>query len=1213
MHAFRRIHKAPDMSSIVPVLVGRKRTANFSIIAITACAVVLVLLIGGTAHAQTCLQNCANQYEDCLGNEFPGLGGIAVCLGILHNCEFSCTDFPEPDPSSPSESGDTGGDPVHSGKGFYSYNSIDLSLPDVIPIGLIRTYRQQDSSSQAFGIGMENGYDLAVFVDTSGQYTYVDLVLPDGARARFARTSPGTGFANSVFQDLSTPGPYYGSTIAQINATWTLSLKRGGKMIFAAGSMLSEIQDQNGNVLEIRRDANNNVNTIVSPNGRWLYFTYDSSHRVTSVQDEGGRTVQYTYDNAGSLAGVIDVAGGTTSYAYDSSGRLATITTPDGNVHVSNQYDANGRVAQQTLVDGSTWQYAYTTDQNNNVTAADLTDPRGFTRHLTFDANGYVISDTRAVGKPEQQVVTFQRDPNTELMLSMTDPLGRQTSYTYDALGNMTGMTALAGTQQAITTTITYDPISNLMTGFTDPTGSAYSVSYDTNGNPAAVADPSGARVNLTYNPSGQLLTNTDAAGVLTTFGYSTQGDSIGATDSLGNTFQNFTDVLGRVVSMTDPAGSVTSLTYDSMSRPLQITDPLGNSTSFQYTLLGSLASLTDPRGGVYAFSYNNSNRLASEADPLNRAETYAYDAMGNVISQTDARGKITVYSYDGVNRRIFVGFGANNGSYESTITYTYDGADRITQVVDSQGGTITRTYDSLDDLTSEVTPLGTVSYTYDNLGRRLSMTVAGQPPVIYSYNRNSRLTSLTQGSTAVAIAYDSAGRRSTATLPDGIVATYTYDAASRLASLSYSLNGNPLGDLAYSYDSLGRIINTSGSFANTFVPQPVAANTYDLANQLNVSGATSFSYDANGNLLTDGTNTYIWDARNHLISISGTSAASFVYDAFGRRISKTVNGITTQYLYDGVNSLQEIQNGTSTANMLDDGLDQYFLRSDASGSWTYLTDALGSTIALADSSGTIQTQYTYDPFGNVKGTGATSNNPYQYTGRENDGTGLYYYRARYYSPTLARFISTDPAEQLSSAYAYAEDSPVMFDDPSGATSVPNTDLVNTIGNIIFNETSVISPKTLAAFVGRTDVGVSLINGFFSYDEQMCIKGYVSLPNGGCVLPTIPRTSESIFEQSQEASELAFIEAFNGADLGGIQFYRVWPEGPHYNGIHSGGQVAPIAFWIGPVPAADAKRIATFEFYWNFSGGPPQRLLGMFTDICAGGGCSLMFGSDITQ
>ena len=165
---------------------------------------------------------------------------------------------------------------------------------------------------------------------------------------------------------------------------------------------------------DIRRDANNNVNTIVSPNGRWLYFTYDSSHRVTSVQDEGGRTVQYTYDNAGSLAGVIDVAGGTTSYAYDSSGRLATITTPDGNVHVSNQYDANGRVAQQTLVDGSTWQYAYTTDQNNNVTAADLTDPRGFTRHLTFDANGYVISDTRAVGKPEQQVVTFQRDPNTD-------------------------------------------------------------------------------------------------------------------------------------------------------------------------------------------------------------------------------------------------------------------------------------------------------------------------------------------------------------------------------------------------------------------------------------------------------------------------------------------------------------------------------------------------------------------------------------------------------------------------------------------------------------------------------------------------------------------------------------------------------------------------------------------------------------------------------
>ncbi len=64
--------------------------------------------------------------------------------------------------------------------------------------------------------------------------------------------------------------------------------------------------------------------------------------------------------------------------------------------------------------------------------------------------------------------------------------------------------------------------------------------------------------------------------------------------------------------------------------------------------------------------------------------------------------------------------------------------------------------------------------------------------------------------------------------------------------------------------------------------------------------------------------------------------------------------------------------------------------------------------MALVDGSGTVQTEYTYEPFGNTTTSGQTNGNTIEYTGRENDGTGLYYYRARYYSPTLGRFISPD-------------------------------------------------------------------------------------------------------------------------------------------------------------------------------------------------------------
>src|SRR5260370_32301282 len=114
-----------------------------------------------------------------------------------------------------------------------------------------------------------------------------------------------------------------------------------------------------------------------------------------------------------------------------------------------------------------------------------------------------------------------------------------------------------------------------------------------------------------------------------------------------------------------------------------------------------------------------------------------------------------------------------------------------------------------------------------------------------------------------------------------------------------------------------------------------------------------------------------------------------------------------------------------------------------------YLTDAVGSTVALASSSGTLSTQYSYEPFGNTTINGSSSN-PYQYTGRENDGMGLYYYRARYYSPVFQRFLSEDPFGQAggSNAYAYALGNPISFFDRLGLTpdvSDPSQDCLDAL------------------------------------------------------------------------------------------------------------------------------------------------------------------------
>jgi RHS repeat-associated protein len=193
---------------------------------------------------------------------------------------------------------------------------------------------------------------------------------------------------------------------------------------------------------------------------------------------------------------------------------------------------------------------------------------------------------------------------------------------------------------------------------------------------------------------------------------------------------------------------------------------------------------------------------------------------------------------------------------------------------------------------------------------------------------------------------------------------------------------------------------------------------------------------DLNGNLTSDGTSTYTWNARNELAAITGPTTASFAYDTLGRRRQKTIAGTTTSFLYDGLNGIQEAT-GSEVTNVLTAlGVDESLMRTDGEGTRGLLSDGLGSTLALT-ANGEVVTEYTYEAFG---ATGAASTNPSQYTGRENDGTGVYYYRARYYDPLRQRFISEDPlrfgAGDLN-LYNYVFNHPTGLRDPSGMAVDP--------------------------------------------------------------------------------------------------------------------------------------------------------------------------------
>jgi len=951
-------------------------------------------------------------------------------------------------------------DPVDLSTGLFIYGKTDLALSDILPVSVTRNYRPNDYAERPFGIGTTHPYEMMLIGDNGSLSPMsAELVLPDGGRVKYERVGTGSPI---TLEHTATPSRFYKSILTDPGESyggdhggWALKLQDGtvyqfakwtrGMWIHSAVVKLVGIVDRYGNKITITRDGAHRASRVTSPNGRWIEFTYDTEptheNRIIQTRDNIGRTVGYTYDAGGRLWKVTDPSGGVTEYTYDASHRMTTVKDARGIVFLTNEYDGGGKVMKQTLADGKTYQFAYTLDANNKIVQADVTDQRGHTRRVTFNASGYLLTDTRALSKTEQQTVTYERQAGTNKVLSVINPLGRKTTYTYYPAGGVQSITRLSDTAAAATANFTYDPTFNQLSSVTDSLNHTTSFGYDVKGNLISVTDPLNHQTTYGYNTAGQLTSSTDALQHTTQLIYET-GDLVEVRDPLGRVIRNFVDGAGRVVRVTNPLGHTTRYEYDALNQVKKVTDALQGVTEFAYDPNGNLLSVKDARGNVTGYTYNNMDRVETRTDPLSRLEQYEYDEAGNLTKSTDRRGKVTTYLYDALNRMTFAGYGTvvmgENTIYESIASYDYDGANRLTQAVDSLSGTITRGYDDVAGTLSETTVQGVVSYSYDGAGRVTGKTITGQAAISYGYDNASRLTGITQGAASVSFGYDEANRRTSLTLPNGAVVEYGYDDASQLIALTYKQGATMLGDLTYEHDLAGRRVKVGGSYARTNLPQALISASYDDANQLTQRGATAVTYDSNGNLTSDGMNTYTWDARNQLTSINGGLTASFQYDAFGRRIGKTVNGQTTSYLYDGANVVRELQGTIPLADLLSGGVDEVFSRADGAGARSFLTDGLGSTVALLDGAGATQASYTYEPFGATTINGVAGGNSTAYTGREDDGTGLYYYRARYYSPTLQRFVSEDPTGFTGgdvNFYAYVFNSPANYTDPSGLSA----------------------------------------------------------------------------------------------------------------------------------------------------------------------------------
>jgi RHS repeat-associated protein len=949
----------------------------------------------------------------------PGVGIPKFCCGGARAAPPPPPAPPDPNPLP------TGTDPVILTTGQFIYEATDLVLPGRIPVVIRRAYRSPDSRfSFPSTVGVFGG--MTTLLDYNETLGPPATQLLPAAQAMMYATNFGQAlFArqpNGTF--MNTTSPNMRGMVVTINSDFTrqIRMQDGSIRRFNANGFLIEIQDRTGNTVSIIRAPSERIQEIREPSGRAIAFQYDAVNRITQITDPIGRTVQYTYDSQGRLTQVRNPEGGVTAYTYGPLFRIVSITDPRGITYLTNEYDAAGRVVRQTQVDTGVWTLAYTVVANR-IMQTILTDPRGNPTTHRFNAQGGEVETIDAVG----QVTRRTFEVGTNLLQEVRDPLNRVSKLTYDAAGNVTSVTD----PNNQITRFEYHPTWNRVTKITDALNQITEFTYDAVGNLITLNDPLQHVAALTYNVFGQPLTITDPLNQTTTFTYDNAGNLIATTDPFANTTQRAYDLANRLLSVTDPRGFATQFQYDGLNRVTQIQDAINGLTGFTYDPNGNLLTVADAKNQTTTYTYDTMDRLATRKDAVNRTESYQYDLFGNLSQFTDRKNQQTTFSYDALNRRTTTTYP------DSTTSFTYDSVGRLTKASDTAtgAGTIDFAYDVLDRLIQETTGQGTVSYHYDVLGRRTNMVANGQQPVAYSYDVASRLTQVAQGSLAVGLGYDNANRRTSLTYPNGTSTSYTYDVASRLTNINHIGPSGIIEALIYQYDAAGnRTSLTRSNGTASLLPNAVASATYDAANEQTAFAGATLTYDNNGNLTSDGTNTYVWDARNRLISISGGTTANFSYDAFGRRISKSLSGGVTQFLYDGNDTTAEIGGGAIGANYLRSlNIDEPFIRQSIAGSEHYHTDALGSSLALGNVQGTSTTTYSYEPFGRSTVAGVSSNS-LQYTGRENDGTGLIYYRARYYHPQLQRFIEEDPIEFAGgiNPYAYVINNPVRFIDPFG-------------------------------------------------------------------------------------------------------------------------------------------------------------------------------------